>query len=243
MNPVLRHIAAHRTIRSFHPTALADDVIARAVSAAQHAATSSWIQGYSLLQITDPAVRKELRRLTGDQAQVEQAGAFFCVCGDTRRHRLIAQRESAGYVSNLETFLLATIDASLFAQNLTLAFESLGYGCCYIGGLRSRLAEVDELLELPEGVLPLFGLCAGEIRDDTGQRPRLPLDAVWMKDNYASDATMLAAIERHDVEAASYYDERGQGGRTWSGGVYRKFTQPQRAQLFDFYQSKGERLR
>ena len=37
-----------------------------------------------------------------------------------------------------EDFIVATVDASLFAQNLALAAESLGYGICYIGGIRNN---------------------------------------------------------------------------------------------------------
>ena len=86
-------------------------------------------------------------------------------------------------------------------------------------------------------------MCVGEIREDSSKRPRLPVEAVWMKDTYASDEAMLAAIARLDTEAASYYAQRGVSGRTWSGGVVRKFTQRQRAELFDYYESKGAELR
>ena len=241
-NPVLDRIAAHRTIRSFAPTPLDDAVIERCVRAAQQAATSSHVQGYSLLQVTNPDERERLAELTGGQRQVAEAGAFFVVCADQRRFDLIARRASKDFRPNLETFLVATIDASLFAQNLALAFESLGLGTCYIGGLRTRLPEVDELLELPDHCLPLFGLCVGEIRDDAAQRDRLPLSGLLFRDRYPSDAEMLAAIDEHDAEMAKEYERRGLPGRNWSGGVVRKFEKPVREHLFDYYTSKGARL-
>ncbi len=236
---LLSLMARHRTIRDFEPEPLPDAVIERAVRAAQCAATSSWIQAYHLLQVTRTEERERLALLTGGQPQVAAAGAFFVISGDTRRHRLIAAREDAPYENSTELFLLATIDASLFAQNLVLAFEALGYGTCYIGGLRNDLAAVDELLVLPHGLYPLFGLCVGRAASDPGTRPRLAARAVWSKDRYPDDEAVLRDVQDHDVAAARYYEARGAGGRNWSGGTWRKFKATLRPSLRPFYDSKG----
>ncbi len=234
---------AHRSVRDYAPTPVADADICAAVTAAQMASTSSWIQAYCVLQITDPGERERLAELTGGQSQVQESGAFFVLCADTRRHRLIAEREQAPYCANLETFLLATADATLFAQNFALAFESMGYGICMIGGLRTRLPEASALLEIPHGVWPLFGLCVGrptpEAEADGTTRPRLPVAAVLMRDRYASDEQMLAAIDEHDTLAADYYAARGNPGRNWSGGTWRKFKAPLREHLLAYYESMG----
>lgn len=240
--PVLEQMADHRSVRSFTDAPVSEATIARCVTAAQGAATSSWIQAYHLLQITDTGERRELAELSGGQAQVARAGAFFVVCGDLRRHRLLAERAGAAHVSNTETFLLAAVDASLFAQNLGLAFESEGLGVCYIGGLRNDLPSVDRLLEIPDGVLPLFGMAVGHPDDRSATRPRLPLPAVWSKDRYPSDDAMLAEIEAFDGTAAAHYQSRGLEGRTWSGGVWRKFARSLRPGLKAYYESKGARF-
>jgi nitroreductase len=242
MHDVLALMRRHRTVRAFLDTALDDADVRAAVEAAQCAATSSWTQGYCLLQVTERAAREQLAELCGGQPQVAAAGGFFVVGADTRRHRLIAARAGAPYEHNLEVFLLAVIDACLFAQNLNLAFEAQGHSTCYIGGLRNRLPEASALLEVPFGVFPLFGLCVGEAADDPGTRPRLPVEAVWMKDRYASDAEVLASVELHDDEAARYYAQRGAPGRTWSGGTWRKFKAPLREHLATYYTSQGARL-
>ena len=167
---VLDLMARHRSIRAFERTPVPDDHIERAVRAAQCASTSSWIQSYHLVQVVDPGERKQLAALASGQAQVHEAGALFVVCGDTRRHELVAEDADATRHVTDEVLLLAVIDASLFAQNLTLAFEAMGYGACYIGGLRNDLDGVDDLLELPFGVLPLFGLTVGIPRDPSATR-------------------------------------------------------------------------
>jgi FMN reductase (NADPH) len=239
---VLRVMSAHRSIRVFQPLRVPDEHIRAAVSAAQHAATSSWIQAYALLQVEDPETRRALVPLVGGQPQVAEAGAFFVVLGDTRRHRLLAERAGAPYASNLETFLLAAIDASHFAQNLALAFEAQGYGICYIGGLRNELAAVDRLLELPHGVYPLYGMTVGVPAEDPAPRPRLPIEAVWSRDRYPSDEEVLAQIDAHDVEARAYYTARGAANRDWSGGTWRKLRAPMRTDLARYYQEKGARF-
>ncbi|MEM9381767.1 MAG: nitroreductase family protein [Planctomycetota bacterium] len=235
---VLEQMTRHRSVRDFASDPVTDGTVERAVRAAQCAATSSWIQAYHLLQVTDAAERERLAELTGGQRQVAEAGAFFVVAGDTRRHRLLAAREGQPYVQSLEVFLLAAIDASLFAQNLTLAFESLGKGVCYIGGLRNDLPSVDELLEIPEGVYPLFGLCVGTPKSDPGTRPRFAPAAVWSKGRYPSDEDVLSAVEAHDGDASEYYERRGAAGRTWSGGTWRKFARPMRTGLREYYEGK-----
>ena len=46
----------------------------------------------------------------------------------------------------------------------------------------------------------------------------------------------------HDEDAARYYAERGQPGRTWSGGTWRKFQRRLREHLLEYYRSKGARF-
>lgn len=232
----------HRSIRTYTDEPVDDGLVRRAVEAAQMAATSSHIQAYGLLRVRDEAMRAELEKLTGNQAYVARAGAFFVVCGDVRRHRLIAEKRGVPNLQNLETFLLSVIDASLFAQNLVLAFESEGLGICYIGGLRNHLPDVDRLLDLPDGVFPLYGLCVGHPADDPAVKPRLPVDAVLFEDRYPDDERMLALIDAYDDTMAAYYASRGLEGRNWSGGIARRFVKETRTDLAEYYASKGARL-
>lgn len=237
---VLAAMAAHRSVRSFRDEPVTEAQVEAAVEAARCASTSSWIHGYHLLQVTDAGERAELAALAGGQPQVASAGAFFVVLGDLRRHALIAAREGAPRTDSAETFLLATIDASLFAQNLTLAFEAMGLGVCYIGGLRNDLDAVDRVLELPEGALPLFGLCVGVPAEDPGRRPRLPARALWSTGRYPSDGEVLDHVDRFDEVAAAYYSQRGaKPGRNWSGGIWRKFRSLLRPRVRPYLESKG----
>lgn len=243
MNDVQRLLAAHRTIRRFADELVDDACVARCVAAAQQTSTSSNIQAYTLLRVRDAGTRAQLAELCGGQPQVERAGAFFVVCGDQRRHRLVAERAGVPYEPNLETFLLALVDASLFAQSLVTAFESEELGVCYIGGLRNRLPEVDRLLELPADVLGLFGLCVGVPAEVPARRPRLAPEAVVAEERYPDDARVLAAVDEYDERMRAYYAERGKPGWDWSGGLARKFQRRHREHLLEHYAEKGAAFR
>ncbi len=213
-----------------------------AVAAGQSASTSSAIQSYCVIRVTDPSRRRKLAELTGPQQKVAESGAFFVICGDTRRHRLISERAGQPYDTRLEAFLLAVIDATLFAQNMVLAFEALGYGICYIGGLRNNLAEVDRLLEIPMGIYPLYGLCVGVPAEEPAPRPRLPVDGVLFEDRYPDDETILGLVDEYDRTHQSYTRTGAGATRPWPTLTAEKFTEPRRADLGRFYRGKGATL-
>ncbi|MCH2140236.1 MAG: NADPH-dependent oxidoreductase [Phycisphaerales bacterium] len=243
MNSILKQMHAHRSIRQYASGEVPEDDLRTALEAAQCAATSANIQVYSVIHVTEPDVRSRLVELTGGQEKVAESGAFLVVCGDTRRHRILAEQANEPIEESLESFLLCAVDASLFAQNLVLALESLGWGTCYIGGLRNDLAAVNELLNLPQGVYPFYGLCVGEAAEEPWKRPRLPLDAVFFKNAYASDAALLEIMNRYDDDMAAYYEKRGASGRRWIDQMERFFAKPRRTGDRTFYESQGASLR
>ncbi len=229
----------HRSIRRYKSEAIPLEHVRLAVEAGQAASTSSAIQSYCVIHVTDGLKRKKLAELTGPQEQVRRAGAFFVVCGDTRRHRLLCAREGRAYEARMEAFLLAVIDATLFAQNMALALESQGYGVCYIGGLRSQLFEVERVLTPPEGVYPLFGMCAGVADESPMERPRLGAEAVLFENKYPDDESMLGMIEAYDERYARYIERREGAGRGWSGSMTKKFAEARRVDVGEYYRSKG----
>jgi len=233
---------SHHSIRAFTDEPVGDADLRRAVEAGQAASTSGAIQSYCAIRITDAAVRARLVELTGGQPYVASAGAFLVICGDTRRHRLVARERGVPYAARLEGFLLAVIDATLFAQNLVLAMESMGYGACYIGGLRNSLPAVDRLLDLPAGVYPLYGVCLGRPAQAPLARPRLDPRAVFFDDTYPDDAAMLDLVAEYDARYERYLAERGAEPRSWSAVMAKKFREPRRADLAAFYAEKGADL-
>ena len=243
MNETIDLLLAHRSIRRYTADEVPDEHVLAAVRAGQAASTSSAVQAYHLVQVTAPEVRDAIVEVTGGQTKVARSGAFFVVCGDVRRHRLVCADAGHPYDAGFEELLIAVIDASLFAQNLCVAFESMGYGICYIGGLRNDLAEVDRLLELPEGAYPLFGLCVGVPVETPVARPRLPVEAVFSKDRYPDDGAMRALIRGYDPVYRAYLEARGATPHGWSERIAKMHRRPSRTTVAPYFVGKGAKLK
>jgi nitroreductase len=241
-NPVLDAQRQHRSVRRFLDESVPDEDVSTAVASAQCAATSSNLQAYSLYRVRRPEQRERLVELTGTQPWVRDCGAFFVVSGDARRLALAAKRAGLPREENLESFLLCVIDATLFAQNLALAFESMGYGICFIGGLRNHLTEVDALLGVPRDVYPLYGLCAGRPAETPRRRPRMAVEAVLEDGRWQDERELADRIAAYDIVLGRDYTARGKPGYDWSTGVAKKFRAPSRPELAAYYRSKGARL-
>ena len=242
MNETIRQMMAHRSIRRYTDDPVPDGHVTEAVRAGQMASTSSAVQAYAVVRVRDTAKRAALAELAGPQEKVARCGAFFVVCADSRRHRLLCERAGAAYADTFENFLVSVIDASLFAQNMTLAFESMGYGACYIGGLRNNLWKVREVIGAPRGVYPLFGLCVGKPAESPGPRPRMDADAVLFEDAYPDDAALLEAVGAYDRVYEAYLRERGARPAGWSVAMTGKLRKKTRADAGSFYADQGARL-
>ena len=236
---VLRTLVGHRSIRRFTDEAVPESDVLRAIEAGQCAATSSNIQAYCAIRVSDAERRRRLVTLTGGQQKVADAPLFMVVCGDTRRHRLLADRAGQAYESNLETFMLATIDATLFAQNMVVAFEAMGYGTCYIGGLRNDLAGVHEVLSTPHGVWPIFGLCIGRPDHEPQRRPRLAAESVLFEEHYPDDESMLGFVDDYDDRLAAWYAANGIDTPNWSSRIVEHFDECRRTGNAGWYGDAG----
>ncbi|MBX2836519.1 MAG: oxygen-insensitive NADPH nitroreductase [Gammaproteobacteria bacterium] len=218
MNETTRLLKSHRSIRKFKDVPLSDEIIAEIMSCGQSAATSSNVQAVSVIQVVNPETRQALAGLAGGQPYVASAGAFFVFCADLQRSAAACETRGGTFSSGMtEHFMIATIDVALFAQNCVVAAESMGLGICYIGGLRNNPAEVSALLELPQQVYPVFGLCIGEPAQDPDVKPRLPLAAVLMREVY-SRQDQSEWVADYDKTLQHYYQTRTGGNKssTWS---------------------------
>jgi FMN reductase (NADPH) len=245
MNQTIETILSHRSIRNFKNEPLTDEQIHTIVQSAQAASTSSYIQAYTIIGVKDPVKKKKLAELAGNQSYVEENGHFFVFCADLYRHENIGKWEDVDVIPSLEStekFMVALIDASLAAQNASIAAESMGLGICYIGGIRNDLEAVSEVLTLPHRVIPLFGLAVGHPAADSSVKPRLPLNAVYHEDAYRSDeAGMKAELDRYDETISSYYHERTGGKRSdrWTEQMAKMLSGKKRMYMKEFVEKRG----
>jgi nitroreductase len=179
----------HRSVRFFDTARpLPGRTVEALIAAAQASSTSSNMQMWSVVVVADPEKRRTLRGYCRNQAFVEEAPLFMVFCADTHRLRFVAERQ--GYAMNysrIDFLLAAAIDSAIACQAALLAAESLGLGCCMVGGVRNRARDVGELLALPPGVFGTVGLAIGYPGRVNDLKPRLPQSVMIHTDRYSTE--------------------------------------------------------
>lgn len=241
MNDVIAQLKSHRSIRKYSDKVVSQEIVEALVEVGQCAATSSFIQACTVIQVQDQKTREKLRDCAAGQPYVSEAPVFLVFCADMQRHRLACDMHDAPMLSGFtEQFLTASVDCALFAQNVLVAAESMGLGGCYIGALRNRIGEVDKLLSLPELVYPIFGLCLGYPAQNPEIKPRLPLQVVLKQERY-DDGPDGELIRGYDTLVRNYYNTRTGGVKdnTWSEQISEMLVKEARPHMLSYLQEKG----
>ena len=139
-----------------------------------------------------------------------------------------------------EQFIIATVDAALYAQNVVIAAESAGLGICYIGAIRNDPARATTLLDLPENVYPVFGLCLGYPAQNPEPKPRLPMP-VMLKENSYDASAEEAQIKTYDEVVRTYYATRtgNPKSQSWSEQMTGLLGKEARPHMRDFLSRQG----
>jgi nitroreductase len=213
-------------------------VLTSIVAAAQSAPSSSNLQVWSVLAIREPERKARLAHLSGGQRQIVEAPLFLVWLIDFDRLTPLSASQDVRCeaLDYLETFVLGAVDTALAAQNATVALESLGYGGCYIGGIRNHPEEVAAELNLPPKVFPLFGLTIGRPDPErpASVKPRLPQTSVLYEEAYAWTAEQHKARKPTGPLCAASSKNRGflsatgsskpararEGLKAWQGGTF-----------------------
>ena len=238
---VLALLRSHRSIRKFTDEAVSDEMVSDIIGAGLAAATSSNLQGTTVIRVRNPETRAAIAELAGGQSYVETAGAFMVWCADLHRSSVACEIAGGEFPPGVtEHFLIAATDCSIAAQNAVVAAESLGLGICYIGGIRNDPAQMTELLGLPQQVVPLFGLCLGWPDQDPELKPRLPL-SVTLKEETYDESNDRAGIAAYDEQMREYYLARtgGKVDRTWSSDMSALLGKESRPHMRGFLESQG----
>ena len=175
VSDIIKTIKKHRSIRRFKDKELPDDVKQTMLECAVRAPTTAMGHFYSIIEVKDASLRRGLYDLCGRQESMKRS-SFFVFTADLRRSRVWADHLGVERkINEFTAFQFATIDATLAAQNFSLAAESLGLGTVFIGMIGHKAFEVCELLDLPSDVLPLYGMAVGYPDENPALRPRIPV--------------------------------------------------------------------
>jgi FMN reductase (NADPH) len=205
--PAIEQIYRHASVRQYKPDSVSPQAVEAIVAAGQRSSTSSNLQTYSVVAITDEEKKAQIAELSGGQRQILQAPVFLAWCADlSRLDRVCEMRGYQQVTSHVESLIVAVVDAAIAMQTAALAAESLGLGMCYIGGIRNQPQKVIALLQLPKLVFPISGMTLGWPAVEPSVRPRLPLEAVlhWESYDSSQEIQALEAYDRAMIETGIY---------------------------------------
>ncbi len=159
------------------------------------------IQNWRFVVVTDTALRKQIREVSWDQAQVTDASLFIVLCADLKSWEKSPDRYWVNAPKEVQEFMIPAIDAyyrdkdqvqrdeamrscGITAQTLMIAAKSMGYDSCPMDGF--DFEKVAELIKLPaDHVIALF-VAIGKGTQEAWPRPgQLNLDDVIIKNSFA----------------------------------------------------------
>ncbi len=230
----------HRSVRHFLDRPLAPGQLEELIRCGQAAATSSFIQAYSVVRVTRPEARAAIAGAAGGQVWIEQAAEFLVFCADLRRIDRACRRAGKGELEGYsEHALAAVVDVALMAQNVLLAAESQGLGGVFIGGIRNAPQVIVDQLQLPALVVPVFGMCLGWPDEDNPVKPRMPVEFVLHQDSYRDPPD--DAMSGYDAAMADYYAHRGSNVKLsdWTTAVATAMQGKKREHMLGFLRARG----
>jgi FMN reductase (NADPH) len=142
-------------MRVFENKEIAVEIKKEILNSAFEAPTAGAMMLYSILDITDEAIKQNLTVTCDNQPFIAKAPLVLIFLADYQRwYDSFCFEECNPRKPKEGDLLLACADAVIAAQNTVVAAESLGIGSCYIGDIIENCEIVRDLLGLPDYVLP-----------------------------------------------------------------------------------------
>ena len=243
--PALETILNHRSIRKFTEQPISEELLSTLFEAGMAGSSSGFLQSASIIRVTDKQLRYEIRRICAEAQDakegekyghpyVEHCAELLIYCMDNQRHLQVVPNAQIDWT---EVTLVGAIDSAIMAQNLLVAAESLGLGGVYLGSVRNDINRLSELLQLPAGVVPMFGMALGYPDQDPAMRPRLPVELVVSTNKFESASK--DAVEAYNDTMKAYYVERGQPGMDWTKQVMNYLDKPARPAILPYLNKQG----
>ena len=199
---VIEAIETRRAVKHFDADhRMSDEEIQQLLSMAILSPTAFNIQNWRFVQVTDPALRAQLRASAWDQAQVTDASLLLVLCADLKAWEKEPVRYWREAPQEVQGFMVPAIDqyyrghdsvqrdeamrsCGIAAQTLMLAAKALGYDACPMDGF--DYDAVGKLINLPDDHVVTMFVAVGK-----GTKPAWPrggqlcLDEVVIKDKFA----------------------------------------------------------
>ncbi|MCU4175988.1 NADPH-dependent oxidoreductase [Carboxylicivirga sp. N1Y90] len=175
----------HRSIRKYTNETISDDLLNEILEAGIRASTTGNMQVYSVVVTRKEGRKEALAPFHFNQPMVKNAPVTLTFCADFNRfNKWCVQNNAQPGYDNFLSFVTASIDALLVAQNVCVAAEAKGLGICYLGTTTYMADKIIDLLKLPAGVVPVTTVTLGYPDEKPELTDRLPLEAVVHFETY-----------------------------------------------------------
>ena len=171
MNEVMQVLMQRKSVRAYTDEPISVEVREAILQAALRAPTAGNLMLYSILDVTDQALKDRLAVSCDNQPFIARAPMVWLFLADYQRwydfflasgvEEACAQRGEPMRKPAEGDLFLACCDALIAAQNAVVAAESFGVGSCYIGDIMEQYEVHKELLGLPQYVFPICMLVFG----------------------------------------------------------------------------------
>ena len=211
MNSVIQSLFDRKSIRVFTDREITPEEKDLVLRSAVQAPTAGNQQLYTIIDVTDQAVKDILVKTCDNQPFIASAKMVLIFCADCKKwydaFRFAGCEPRQPQVGDLA---LAISDATIAAQNAVVAAESLGIGSCYIGDIMENCEQHRELLKLPKYVFPCCMLVFGYPTEQQQERKkplRSPMDSIVHENHYHEmDAAELEAMLDIRVAPGNTYE-------------------------------------
>ncbi|MFQ6095813.1 MAG: nitroreductase family protein [Candidatus Bathyarchaeia archaeon] len=167
-------IRTRRSIRSYRPDPVPEEVLNRVLDAARIAPSGSNRQPWKFIIVKDETVKRRLIPACGNQSFIAEAPVVIVACG----HNINYNR--GGYMGDMSVL----VDVSIAFTHLILAARAEGLGTCWIGAFNNE--EVKKILGIPNDVNVVGITPLGYPKDEKFREPgsRKSLDGIVSTDKF-----------------------------------------------------------
>lgn len=178
-------INARRAIKHYDPShRMTEEEIKTLLTAALQSPTAFNIQHWRFVTVIDPEVRKQIRAVAWDQAQVTDASLLIVLCADKDAWKKDAARYWKDAPQPVQDFLVPAIgqyyegreqvqrdecmrSCGMAGMTIMLAAKAMGYDSCPMDGF--DFDAVAKIIKLPEDHVISFMIAVGK-----GTKPAWP---------------------------------------------------------------------
>lgn len=177
-----------RSIRKYSERDISSEQLDAILERAMRAPTCGNMQLYTVIVTRSKEGKEALAPAHFNQPMVTQAPVVLTVCADFARFTRWCELSNAdpGY-DNFLSFMNATADAYIFAQQIVAEAEAEGLGTCYLGTVTYNADMVSQILGLPALCVPVACITLGWPAEEGVETERLPLRAVVHQEKYRAD--------------------------------------------------------